>query len=117
MKNMSKKIIFALVLVLMLCACAKNSPSVVGRWRDETTGRVVEYTADGLYYEFINENFTTDKTNYRVKNGKIEYYIPDAPESEYEVEYEVKDGKLIIEGTIEYIPYEPIFDFESEETE
>lgn len=114
---MIKKILSVVVFVLVLCSCTKITPDIVGRWRDQATGRVVEYTADGLYYEFINENFTTDKTNYRVSNGKITYFIPEVSESEYSVEYEVKDGKLIIAGSIEYIPYEPIFDFESQEQE
>ena len=111
---MIKKFLCILIFVFVLCSCTKITPDIVGRWRDEKTGRVIEYTADGFYYEFINENFTTDKTNYHVKNGKIIYYIPEVPESEYSVEYEVKDGKLIIAGSIEYIPYEPLFDLESE---
>lgn len=99
------------ILVLLLTATClllgcSNEKSVVGKWIDDETEAVIEYTDDGYYYEYVNEGFTTDKTRYNVKNGKITYYIDgEAEETGFEVEYEIdKEGNLIINGEIKYRP-------------
>ena len=81
------KRIFALILAvaLLLCSCsfkgnegvlpveteAEDNSEIIGKWIDVETEQIVEYTASGFYYEYINENFTTDKTRYVLENGKI----------------------------------------------
>ncbi len=103
-----KKIIFALLLVtLALCACSQPD-SIVGKWIDTETEAAYEYTADGYYYEYVNENFTTDKTRYSVDGGKITYYIDgENPNTGFSVDYEITDeGNLVINGEIEYKPLE-----------
>ena len=104
--------------MLVLCSCNfdKNAPtgpvpgeksygSVVGKWIDNKTEQVVEYTADGYYYEYINEAFTADKTRYITADGKLYYYLDgDAPDYTIGIEYEIKDGNLIIAKELEYRP-------------
>lgn len=97
----------AAALVATLCGCSSKSAGIVGKWIDSDTEQVYEYTADGYFYEYTNESFTSDKTRYKVKSGEITYYIEDVPESEYSVKYEIKDGNLVINGTLVYKPYSP----------
>ena len=100
-----KKIIYTFVvsLLILLCSCSKNSDEkLVGKWIDDFTGKVVEYTDDGFYYEYVNENFTYDNTRYKTDGKEILYYIEDSKESEYSLEYEIKEGKLIIADSITY---------------
>ena len=94
-----------IVLLILCCSCTKIE-SLTGKWIDDRTEAIVEYTADGYYYEYANESFTTDKTRYTVKNGKIYYYIDgeDARDG-FGVDYEINsEGNLIIAGEIEYRP-------------
>ena len=114
------KKITALLLAVMfpLCSCGSatqnvsSSPSpdsggadIVGKWIDVQTEQIFEYTADGFYYEYINESFTADKTRYLTENGNIYYYLDgEEPDMSFGVNYEVKDGHLFIAGVIEYKP-------------
>ena len=115
------KRIFALILAvaLLLCSCsfkgnegvlpveteAEDNSEIIGKWIDVETEQIVEYTASGFYYEYINENFTTDKTRYVLENGKIYYYLDgDDPDMTMGIDYEIKDGHLFIAGVIEYRP-------------
>lgn len=112
---MIKKIISALALfalAVFFYGCSSKDGSVVGKWTDSETEQIYEYTADGYFYEYTNESFTSDKTRYKVKSGEITYYIEGVPESEYSVKYEIKDGNLVINGKLVYKPYS-----ESEKTE
>ena len=43
----------------------KSDKNIVGKWIDVSTEQTVEYTESGFYYEYINENFTADKTRYK----------------------------------------------------
>ncbi len=104
------KKITALCLVFMcvlaaLCSCSSGK-SIVGKWIDDSTEGIYEYTADGYYYEYVNESFTSDKTRYEVSDGKITYYIDGLrPEDGFSVSYEFdKDGNLVINGEIVYRP-------------
>ncbi len=96
--------LFVCTLVL-LCFCSSRK-SIVGKWIDDITEGIYEYTADGYYYEYINEGFTTDKTRYEVSGGKITYYIDGLdPKDGFSVSYEFdKDGNLVINGEIVYRP-------------
>lgn len=104
-----KKIIFTCLLLtfalLAVCSC-KGTKSVVGKWIDDSTESVCEYTADGYYYEYVNEGFTSDKTRYEAADGKITYYIDGfTPKDGFSVGYEIdRDGRLIINGEIVYRP-------------
>ena len=102
-KIMSVLALFA--LAVFFYGCSSKGGSVVGKWIDADTEQIYEYAADGYFYEYTNESFTSDKTRYKVKSGKITYYIEDVPESEYSVKYEIKDGNLVINGTLVYKPY------------
>ena len=105
-----------LTVVIMLCSCGEKSnvtdiseqavdTGIVGKWIDVETEKIFEYTDDGFYYEYLNEGFTSDKTRYIAENGKITYYLDgDTPDSGFSVDYEVKNGHLIINGIIEYKP-------------
>lgn len=112
-----KRIICIIISALIiLCSChhnigtspvssVNNDKSLVGKWIDVKTEKIFEYTDDGFYYEYLNESFTTDKTRYTAIDGKITYYLDgDKPESGYSVDYEIKNGHLIIAGEIEYRP-------------
>ena len=112
------KKVFSLILAitLLLCSCGSNNggtsaisgkdeKSVVGKWIDNETEQIIEYTADGYYYEYINEGFTTDKTKYMTEEGKIYYYIEgETPDMSFGIDYEIKDGNLLIAGVLEYRP-------------
>ena len=125
---MKKILVLCLAAMLLFCSCnfganigtgsagEKNHGSIVGKWIDNKTEQIVEYTADGFYYEYINESFTSDKTRYKAENGKIYYYLDgDEPDYEIGIDYEIKDGGLIIAGQIEYRPMVmPSKDSESE---
>lgn len=113
----AKKILLLTAVCVLLCFCSfggnggtnplseNNSASIVGKWIDNKTEQTIEYTADGFYYEYINESFTSDKTRYKAENGKIYYYLDgDEPDYEIGIDYEIKDGNLIIAGQIEYRP-------------
>lgn len=95
---MKKIYVLALALLMMLTflSCAGAKDDLVGKWIDQKTEQVYEYTSDGHYYEYTNESFTTDKTLYKVSGGKITYYIEDSPESEYTVSYRIKNGNIEI---------------------
>lgn len=102
-----RALIFALI-AFTLCfsfGCSEKK-TIVGKWIDDETEAITEYTEDGYYYEYANEGFTTDKTKYSLKKGKIVYYIEgEAPETGFEVDYEINDeGELIINGEIKYRP-------------
>ncbi len=102
---MKRLICFIAVLIFSLTACTPINNSIVGKWIDEETEATIEYTADGYYYEYANENFTSDKTRYLVEANTITYYLDgDEPESGFSVEYEIKDGHLIINGELIYRP-------------
>ena len=112
-----KKIAIILLMCLlcsMLFSCTSHDTSLVGKWVDVETQTICEYTSDGYYYELMNENFTTDKTKYVAKGGKITYYIEgDTPDSGFSVKYRIKDSNLIINDVIVYKPIE--FDFNTGE--
>ena len=114
---MKKILILLTALCLFLCSCSFGSnnstnplsdndeKSIVGKWIDVETEQIVEYTQSGFYYEYINENFTTDKTRYKVEDGKVYYYLDgDEPDMSIGIDYEIKDGHLFIAGAIEYKP-------------
>lgn len=111
-----KKSMCKIMSIVMLClffvsastGCATKDKSVTGKWIDVETEAVFEYTSDGYYYEYTNENFTSQKTRYIAKNGKITYYLDgDTPDGNtaYSVKYEItSEGNLIIGDKIEYRP-------------
>lgn len=114
---MKRTLILIFALCLILCSCSfggnggtsplsgKSDKSIVGKWIDVKTEQIVEYTESGFYYEYINENFTADKTRYMTENGKVYYYLDgDSPDMEVGIDYEIKDGHLFIAGVIEYRP-------------
>ncbi len=114
---MKKALILLAALCLLLCSCSfgsnngtnplseKAEASIVGKWIDTETEQIVEYTQSGFYYEYINEGFTTDKTRYVIKDGKIYYYLDgDEPDYSIGIDYEIKDGHLFVAGAIEYKP-------------
>lgn len=106
---------FALVLICLfstlLLSCSSEDTSIVGKWVDEETQTICEYTSDGYYYELVNEQFTADKTKYTAKGGKITYYIEgESPDTGFSVKYEIRDSNLIINDTIIYTPIEYDFD-------
>ena len=98
--------LLALMMVLMLSSCSEKVESIAGKWVDDKTEGMIEYTADGFYYEYANENFTTDKTKYKLDDGKITYYLEGSdPDEGFSVPYEInEEGHLIIGGEIEYRP-------------
>ena len=115
---MKKITALLLAVMFLLCSCGSatqnisSSPSletedvsIVGKWIDVQTEQIIEYTDDGFYYEYINEGFTSDKTRYLVENGKVYYYLDgDTPDMSFGIDYEVKNGNLIIAGVLEYRP-------------
>ena len=114
---MKKILMLCVAATILLCSCNfakntgnnpvsdKNEASIVGKWIDNETEQIIEYTSDGYYYEYINESFTADKTRYVTEDGKIYYYLDgDTPDMSFGINYEVKDGNLIIAGVIEYRP-------------
>ena len=114
------KRIFLLIIsaVLLLCSCAPaenvdTAPvaqneidgEIVGKWIDTLTEQIIEYTADGFYYEYINESFNSVKTRYITENGKIYYYLDgDEPDMSVGIEYEKKGDHLVVAGVLEYKP-------------
>ncbi|MBQ8759760.1 MAG: hypothetical protein IJZ20_08725 [Clostridia bacterium] len=105
---MKKSLFLLIVLCVLLCSCAKTDSideRIVGKWIDTETEQIVEYTESGYYYEYINENFTTDKTKFITKNDKIYYFLDgDEPDMKTGIDYEIKDGHLFVAGVIEYRP-------------
>ena len=114
---MKKILALCIAAMLSLCSCSfggnggtsslseKSDKNIVGKWIDVSTEQTVEYTESGFYYEYINENFTADKTRYMTQDGKIYYYLDgDAPDMELGIDYEIKDGHLFIASVIEYRP-------------
>lgn len=117
-----KKAIFTLLFALFILASCKSDANLpngskaitvdtqsdeklVGIWIDLKTEGMVEYTADGFYYEIINEIYTTDKTRYIATDGKIYYYLDgDDLSNAVAIDYEIKNNHLIIAGEIEYKP-------------
>ena len=98
-------LILMCLMCFALCACT-DKQTVVGKWVDDETGNIVEYTKDGYYYEYQNENFTSDKTKYQVNGDKILYYlVGDEPENGFEVKFSFdKEGRFIRHlGEIEQI--------------
>jgi len=99
-------ITLALLCLLGMFSCTrKDNADIVGKWIDTETEQVYEYTADGYYYEYSNENFTSDKTRYKVSGDEITYYIDDAPESGFSVKFEINGSNLVINDEIIYKPY------------
>ena len=106
-----KKLILAVSALIFVCVmltgCGKKH-SIVGKWVDVKTEATFEYTEDGYFYEYANENFTSQKTKYELSNNEIIYYLDgDTPDGDtaWSVPYEfTKDGHLIIAGEIEYRP-------------
>ncbi len=92
----------ALVCIIFTACTDKEKSLIVGKWIDTTTEQIIEYTSDGYYYEYINESFTSDKTNYKINGDKITYYIENEPGSEFSVDYTLEGDTLIIGGKIEY---------------
>ena len=93
-----KKILFVLMcLALFVLFGCSDKQTIVGKWVDDETGDIVEYTEDGYYYEYQNENFTSDKTKYEINDDKICYYLEgDEPENGFEVSFSFdKDGNLV----------------------
>ena len=109
-----------LAAVLFLCSCtpasnvgtspaagheSKAQAVIVGKWIDVQTEQIIEYTADGFFYEYNNESFRSDKTRYITEDGKIYYYLDgDEPDMEMGIEYEMRDGHLFIAKVLEYRP-------------
>ena len=119
--DMKRILVLLISVMFILCGCKDNAnlpnestvseqetqASVVGKWVDVKTEKIFEYTEDGFYYEYLNESFTSDKTRYIAKDGKITYYLDgDTPDLGFSVDYEIKNGHLIINGVIEYKPVE-----------
>ena len=108
MKKLIVSFIGVILLCLVLLSCGKGNKSIVGKWVDVRTEATYEYTADGYFYEYPNENFTSVKTRYTLDDGKITYYLDgDTPDSTsaWSVPYEItEEGHLIIAGEIEYRP-------------
>ena len=102
--------ISALILLVTLLSASfiscSSEKSIVGKWIDDETEAMFEYTSDGYYYEYANENHTYDKTRYKLEDGKIIYYLEgDNPDDYIGIDYEItKEGHLIINGEIEYRP-------------
>lgn len=110
MKKLSALAMICLLFTFLL-SCAKDDKSIVGKWVDTETQTICEYTSDGYYFELMNEQFTTDKTKYIAKGGKITYYIEgDVPQNGFSVKYKIEDSNLIINDTIIYKPIEYDFD-------
>ena len=128
-----KKVLFVTLFILLcLCSCKSNRQNIannpenthantpepvtetplyeideriVKKWVDVKTEKIHEYTDDGYYYEYINENFTYDKTRYFTQNGKIYYYLDgDTPDMSTGIAYEFNGENLIIAGELEYKP-------------
>lgn len=113
----AKKILLLTAVCLLLCSCGfggnestnplsgKDDKSIIGKWIDIETEQIIEYTENGYYYEYINESFTADKTRYITEGGEIFYYLDgDSPDMSMGIDYEIKNGHLIIAGVIEYKP-------------
>ncbi len=104
---MMRKLIITLIALFLLiftgCSSNQENSEIVGKWQDAETGIIIEYSSDGHYYEYVNENFTTDKTSYKISNKKITYYIEGEEDSEFSVEYKIDGDKLIIGSSIEYV--------------
>ena len=126
---MKKTIALIMTAMLLLCSCnIKNTDKteetnneeriilagepeaidkqLIGKWIDVETEKIFEYTIDGYYYEWVNENFTYEKTRYIANGGKIYYYLDsERPDTNFGVAYEfAENGNLIIAGEIEYKP-------------
>lgn len=129
---MKKTLVVTVFILLCLCSCKANRQNVannpdttpantpeavtetplyeideriVKKWVDVKTEKIHEYTDDGYYYEYVNENFTFDKTRYFTQNGKIYYYLDgDTPDMSTGIVYEFKGENLIIAGELEYKP-------------
>lgn len=106
---MKKFLSIVLFLVITICACActnkKSEKSLIGKWIDVERETIFEYTSDGYYYEYLNENYTTDKTRYRVKGDEITYFLDNDDSTSYSVKFEIdENGHLIINGILEYKP-------------
>lgn len=100
MKKLS--ILITAIICILLCSCSDTKDELVGKWVDNTTEQIIEYTGDGYYYEYVNESFTSDKTKYRVSGDMITYYIEGEEESEFSVEYSLDGDTLTIGGVLEY---------------
>ena len=90
------------VFCVLFVSCSGKDDTLVGKWIDNTTEQIIEYTGDGYYYEFVNESFTSDKTKYLVSGDVITYYIEGEEESQFSVEYKLDGDKLTIGGVLEY---------------
>ena len=102
-----KKLFFALALTVscLICvSCGKdNSGSLVGMWEETVSHQIVSFTADGYYYEGVNESFTADKTKYKATGNTITYYIENQPGTEFSVDYTFDNkGNLVINNVLTY---------------
>ncbi len=102
-----KKIFFALALavfgVLVVSCTNDNSQSLVGMWEETVSHQIVSFTADGYYYEGVNESFTADKTKYKATGKTITYYIENQPGTEFSVDYAFDNkGNLVINDVLTY---------------
>ena len=113
---MKKLFILFSISVFLLCSCSHGNSGtspitheadkqIVGKWIDVITEQIVEYTDDGYYCEYINQSLGNDRTKYITDGGKIYYYLEnDEPDMTLGIEYEIKDGHLIVAGALEYKP-------------
>lgn len=115
---MKRIIALCLAVMMLLCSCSfvsnmgtkripqqKADKSIVGKWIDVVTEQVVEFTDDGYYCEYINQSLGNDRTRYLTQNDRIYYYLDgEEPDMDMGIEYEIKDGRLIIAGVLEYKP-------------
>lgn len=100
MKKLS--ILITAIICILLCSCSDRESALVGKWIDNTTEQIIEYTSDGYYYEYVNESFTSDKTRYKASDDTITYYIDGEEDTEFSVEYSLDGDRLVIAGELEY---------------
>ena len=48
MKKLS--ILITAIICILLCSCSDRESALVGKWIDNTTEQIIEYTGDGYYY-------------------------------------------------------------------
>lgn len=79
--------VLALCVLLLLAACG-SSPGLVGKWKEETSGGSVEFTADGTLNMYYNGQ-NVGSAEYKVDGNKITVTSPGG---------EVGTGTFKIEG-------------------
>lgn len=102
MKRILTAIIIAAMLVSVLAGCGKEN-NLTGAWKCElySSEQIIEFTDDGRFIDHTSGA----ENRYRIKGGSIVVYVEDAPESELEIDYKIKDGKLVF-GETEYVKTE-----------